>query len=251
MTEVYNKELLEDNYLRHEVFGLSYAWLDDYKYSKRMIDDNYVFCLEDISQELGEQFLDEKYFEIPDCFEFISSTAMRGFFNQDFKFKIKADGLIGLPMGMFLDNKNITDISLKNCKFIGISAFKGTESLESVYIPNIEIIHSKAFKNSNLKYIDITNASVIESEAFYNCNHCKFSGKDYNNLSILSKLSFYNSSIELMNAPNLTSISSRCFENSNIKEFLTGLKLNLYYTVDDIFRNTVVNKFKFGVYYEN
>lgn len=240
------KEELEENYVRHQAFGLNNAWLEDYKYSKRYLDDKYYFCLEDISQELGEKFLEEKFFEIPDCFELVSTTTLRLTLNQSFKFKVKADGLMILPMGMFLYNMGLTDISLKNCETISLSAFKGTRNLNSVYCPNIEYINKKAFKESGIKSIDVTNAYIIDDEAFYHCNLCDFQGKDYNNLCYLGRRSFYDSSIEYMNIPGLDKISAGCFEKSKIKYFCTNLSLPDYYTFDDIFKGSTVNKVKFG-----
>lgn len=223
------REELDYHYERHIAMGMDYAWFDDYMFTKEYFESGYSsFKLLDISQELGEIFLETGFLEIPDIFEFIDGDRFKEIFNQDFEFKVKADGLAILPKDLFNENYYLKEISLFKCKIIMDKSFFHTLNLDKVYIPEILIIKDDAFNGSGLKAIDLTNVVDIGFRSFYNVKNCKFEGKDYLKLLNIGNMAFKKSSIEFMNAPNIDKIGDNAFNNSKLKEFKTEKWIDYY-----------------------
>lgn len=230
------REELDYHYDRYTAMGMDYAWYGDYMFTKEYFESGYSsFKLLDISQELGENFLESGYLEIPEVFEFIDGDRFSEIFNQEIDFKIKADGLAIVPKDLFNENSYLKEISLAKCKIIMDRAFFNTINLDTVYVPSILIIKDYAFNLSGLKNIDITNVVDIGNHAFSMVKNCNFKGNDYLRLLNIGRASFMKSSIEYMKVPNLENIGTNAFSHSKIKVFTTDKWIDYYHQYRNIF----------------
>lgn len=171
-----------------------------------------------------------------DDFDINASGQITGYFGKDIDIsipeKVQNKTVRGIAASAFQNNTDIRSVHLpKNITTIGVSAFEGCTSLESVTGEGIKTVKSKAFKNSsisdfpfeqiktigsyafasctNLPDISLNNIESIDTYAFQNATIKKELYVDTN--PIIEKYAFSGSTVKNVDMPNITALGDGVF----------------------------------------
>ena len=116
-----------------------------------------------------------------------------------------------LPAGLFEKSK-LESVSLAGFTEIGEKAFKDTNNLLSVNIPNVTNIQSSAFLSTNLETIALPEVTTIGTSAFRGADELET--VDMPKVETIGSEAFYGTAVAEFTLPaTITSIGSKAFED--------------------------------------